>query len=97
MRWGRDRCRRSTTSRSCPVTKFAATPESTAEIPGLLDEALTAALRPHSGPAFVDFPLDVVFSEAAEEDETATLPDPAAGEVPDVAAAAALQREAERR
>ena len=79
-----------------PVTKFAATPESTAEIPGLIDEALTAALRPHSGPAFVDFPLDVVFSEAAEEGGPATLPDPAGGDVPDVARAAALLRDAER-
>src|SRR6478672_11490439 len=71
-----------------PVTKFAATPEATVEIPGLIDEALTAALRPHSGPAFVDFPLDVVFSEAAEEGAPATLPDPAGG--------AALLRDAER-
>src|SRR4051794_19450614 len=30
-----------------PVTKFAATPESTAEIPALLDEAFAAALTPH--------------------------------------------------
>src|ERR687887_1310248 len=37
-----------------PVTKFAATADSTAEIPGLVDEALATALRPHSGPAFVD-------------------------------------------
>src|SRR6476620_9353284 len=79
-----------------PVTKFAATPEATVEIPGLIDEALTAALRPHSGPAFVDFPLDVVFSEAAEEGSPATLPDPAGGEVPDVARVAALLRAAER-
>src|SRR4051794_40700851 len=42
-----------------PVTKFAATAESTAEIPGLVDEALAAALRPHSGPTFLDFPLDL--------------------------------------
>ena len=40
--------------------------ESTAEIPGLVDEALAAALTPHSGPTFVDFPLDHVFSEADE-------------------------------
>ena len=39
-----------------PLTKFAATPETTAEIPALVDEALTAAVTPHSGPAFVDFP-----------------------------------------
>src|SRR5690349_18354694 len=46
-----------------PVTKFAATPESTAEIPGLVDEAFAAATTPHTGPAFVDFPLDYVFME----------------------------------
>ena len=33
-----------------PLTKFAATPETTAEIPALVDEALTAAVTPHSGP-----------------------------------------------
>src|SRR4051812_18976814 len=49
-----------------PVTKFAATPESTAEIPGLVDDALAVAVAPHSGPTFVDFPLDYVFMEAAE-------------------------------
>src|SRR5881398_513650 len=31
-----------------PLTKLAATPETTAEIPDLVDEALAAALRPHS-------------------------------------------------
>src|SRR5215208_3236116 len=35
-----------------PLVKFAATPGSTAEIPSLLEEAFTAALRPHTGPAF---------------------------------------------
>ena len=49
-----------------PVTKYAATPESTAEIPGLVDEAFAAALAPHTGPAFVDFPLDYVFMEGDE-------------------------------
>src|SRR3954454_20205087 len=43
-----------------PVTKFAATPGSTAEIPALVDEAFRTALEPHSGPTFVDFPLDYV-------------------------------------
>ena len=79
-----------------PLTKLAATPETTAEIPGLIDEALVAAVTPHSGPAFVDFPLDVVFSEAPESDEGLSLPDAAAGPVPDVARAAALLRDAER-
>ena len=49
-----------------PVVKMAATAGSTAEIPGLLDEAWDAARRPHTGPAFVDFPMDHVFSEAEE-------------------------------
>ena len=49
-----------------PLAKLAATPESTAEIPGLVDEAFTSALALHGGPAFVDFPLDYVFMEAAE-------------------------------
>ncbi len=47
-----------------PLTRSAATAGSTAEIPGLVDGALAAALGPPSGPAFVDFPLDVVFMEA---------------------------------
>jgi acetolactate synthase-1/2/3 large subunit len=79
-----------------PLTKFAATPETTAEIPALVDEALTAAVTPHSGPAFVDFPMDVVFSEAPEPEEPDPLPDAAGGPVPDVARAAALLRDAER-
>ena len=49
-----------------PLTKLAATPESAAEIPGLVDEAFTIAVEPHGGPTFVDFPMDYVFMEAAE-------------------------------
>src|ERR1700704_3093722 len=49
-----------------PLAKLAATPESTAEIPGLVDDAFAAALAPHGGPAFLDFPMDYVFMEAAE-------------------------------
>ena len=51
-----------------PLSKLAATPGSTEEIPGLLDDAFAAACAPHGGPAFVDFPMDYVFSEAAEGD-----------------------------
>jgi acetolactate synthase-1/2/3 large subunit len=49
-----------------PLTKLAATASSTEEIPGLVDDAFAAAGAPHGGPAFVDFPLDYVFMEAAE-------------------------------
>lgn len=54
-----------------PLTKLAATPESTAEIPGLVQEAFATAITPHGGPTFVDFPLDYVFMEAAEPEELA--------------------------
>jgi acetolactate synthase I/II/III large subunit len=59
-----------------PVTKFAATADSTAEIPGLVDDALATALRPHSGPTFVDLPLDFVFMEAEEPEAGPALPEP---------------------
>jgi acetolactate synthase I/II/III large subunit len=49
-----------------PLSKLAATPESTEEIPGLVDDAFAAAVAPHGGPTFVDFPLDYVFMEAEE-------------------------------
>src|ERR671914_22031 len=48
-----------------PLTKLARTAQSTQEIPALVDEALAATLRPPTGPAFLDFPLDHVFTEAA--------------------------------
>src|SRR5215210_2758497 len=57
-----------------PLTKMAVTAQATADIPGLIDDALATALRPHSGPAFVDLPLDVVFSEAPEPEAGAPLP-----------------------
>jgi len=62
-----------------PVTKLAATPGSTAEIPGLVDAAFAAALAPHSGPAFVDFPLDYVFMEG--EDPGGEVREPVEAEV----------------
>src|SRR5204862_6530242 len=52
-----------------PVTKQAATANSPDEIPGLVDAALRTAMAAPTGPAFVDFPLDHVFSEGALPDE----------------------------
>jgi acetolactate synthase-1/2/3 large subunit len=49
-----------------PVSKLAATAAATAEIPGLIDDAWSIMQRDHPGPAFLDFPLDVVFMEAEE-------------------------------
>ena len=80
-----------------PVTKFAATPESTAEIPGLVDDAFAAALAPHSGPAFVDFPLDYVFMEGDDAGVEPVAPAAVAAVDGDALdRAAALLRGAER-
>jgi acetolactate synthase I/II/III large subunit len=82
-----------------PLTKLAATPESTAEIPGLVDDAFTATLAPHGGPAFVDFPLDYVFMEASEPEGVLDGPPPRAEHGADAGSierAAELLRDAER-
>jgi acetolactate synthase I/II/III large subunit len=50
-----------------PLTKLAATPGSTDEIQALVNDAFAAACAPHGGAAFVDFPMDYVFQEAAEQ------------------------------
>src|SRR3954468_160597 len=60
-----------------PVTKLARTATATAEIPGLIDEALQTAAAAPTGPTFVDFPLDQVFMESdVDADTPAALPDP---------------------
>lgn len=82
-----------------PLTKLAATAFETREAPDLIDEAMASALRPRSGPTFLDFPLDQVFMDAPEPEEPEPLPEPwrdlgAPEEA--VHRAAALLREAER-
>jgi acetolactate synthase-1/2/3 large subunit len=80
-----------------PLTKFADTPGSTAEIPTILDEAWAAALAPHTGPAFVDFPLDYVFMEAEEPEQAPPAPRTAGtADAKELDRAVALLREAER-
>ena len=81
-----------------PLTRFSATAADAAEIPELIDEALGMALQAPGGPTFVDFPLDVVFSEAPDPGPAPPLPDPA-GEpaaADGIDRAAALLAEAER-
>src|SRR5512133_3048304 len=41
-----------------PVTKLAHTAGATADIAGMVDDALAASLDAPSGPTFIDFPLD---------------------------------------
>ncbi len=59
-----------------PLVKLAATAQDTAEIPALVDEAMGIAVTPHSGPVFLDFPMDYVFGEADEPEPGAPLPEP---------------------
>jgi acetolactate synthase-1/2/3 large subunit len=53
------------------ITKLAETVFEPAKIAERTDEALWVAGRPHRGPAFLDFPMDVLFSRAEVE-----IPDP---------------------
>jgi acetolactate synthase-1/2/3 large subunit len=80
-----------------PLVKLAATAGATAEIPGLIDDAWDVMRRDHPGPAFLDFPLDVVFMEAEDAPPPENRP-PAWGAADGAAVerAAALLRDAER-
>jgi acetolactate synthase-1/2/3 large subunit len=81
-----------------PLARLAKTAESTAAIPGLMDEALAAAAGPPGGPAFLDFPLDHVFMESdVDADGPASVIDPLLVPAAEgVEAAAELLRGAER-
>ena len=57
-----------------PVTKHAATVFDTDEICAAVGAALTTALTAHRGPAFLDFPLDVVFSTGSAELPSTSVP-----------------------
>ncbi|HEY2771499.1 MAG TPA: acetolactate synthase [Solirubrobacteraceae bacterium] len=83
-----------------PLVKLAATSSDLMEIPGLVDDAFMAALTPHFGPTFVDFPLDHAFRTlTADEDDFAAAPVAPHVHVADPRAldrAVALLRDAER-
>jgi thiamine pyrophosphate-dependent acetolactate synthase large subunit-like protein len=82
-----------------PLVKLAATAQETAEIPALVDEAMRTAITPHSGPVFLDFPLDYVFGEAGDPEPAAPLAEPWRGPAADgreVERVAASLRDAER-
>ena len=81
-----------------PLVKSAATVQSTEEIPELLDDAFAVATTPHTGPVFLDFPLDYVFMEAEERERPEAPGVPRADEADggQLERAAALLRDAER-
>jgi acetolactate synthase-1/2/3 large subunit len=57
-----------------PVTKHAATVMATEDIPAAINTALTAAMTTHRGPAFLDLPLEVIFSTADVAIPAAEIP-----------------------
>jgi acetolactate synthase I/II/III large subunit len=79
-----------------PLVKSARTASSPQDGAALVDEAIRISLEPPTGPAFVDFPLDHVFSEGEAPAEAAPLPDPLTMPAADVSRAAELLRTAER-
>ncbi len=78
------------------VTKYAATVGDTASIPAEVARALTAALTPHRGPAFLDLPLEVLFSSDDGAAPVAADVPPVEADPDDVARAAGLIARAER-
>jgi acetolactate synthase-1/2/3 large subunit len=79
-----------------PLCKSAATAGSAGEIPELVEQAIFTALAPHSGAAFVDFPLDHVFTEAAEGELEVPVPVPARADGAAIERAGTLLRQAQR-
>ncbi len=80
-----------------PLVKMAATAQETAQIPGLVEQALDVAMTHPFGPTFLDFPVDVTFMESGEAEIAVGQADLAA--VADDGAllhAARLLRDAER-
>src|SRR6202041_212908 len=58
-----------------PLTRFAATAPSAEAVSGLIDEALQATVGAPSGVAFIDFPMDHVFSVASDDGPPGALTD----------------------
>jgi acetolactate synthase-1/2/3 large subunit len=77
-----------------PLVKSARTADSPAGGAALVDEAMALALEPPTGPTFIDFPLDHVFSEGPASADEPARPKPLAAA--DVEQAAELLRGAER-
>ena len=78
------------------ITKHAATVQAAGDIQRDVARAATAALSDHRGPAFLDFPIDVIFAEAGSSVQPQVRPGRPAPDPSDVDRAAAILAEAER-
>jgi acetolactate synthase-1/2/3 large subunit len=74
-----------------PLTRFAATAPSAEAVCGLIDQALRATVGAPSGVAFIDFPMDHIFSVATDDGRPGALTDLP---VPPLADGTALDRAA---
>ena len=82
-----------------PLARFAATAQSADEMSRLVDDALRATVAAPSGVAFVDFPMDHVFSHVEDDDRPGTftdLPAPPASDGDALDRAASLLAAAQR-
>jgi acetolactate synthase I/II/III large subunit len=66
-----------------PLARFAATAPSADAVARLVDDALRATVAAPSGVAFVDFPMDHVFSQSQDDDRPGALADLTASPAPD--------------
>lgn len=68
-----------------PLTRYAATAPAAEEVATMVDDALSAAVSAPSGPAFIDFPMDVVFGAAPDPGGPGalTVPRPAVAAEPE--------------
>ncbi|MCV7259032.1 acetolactate synthase [Mycobacterium shimoidei] len=66
-----------------PLTRFAATAQSADAVCELVDTALRATVGAPSGVAFVDFPMDHVFSQSADDPRPGALTDLPPAPAPD--------------
>ena len=78
------------------ITKAASTVCAVGDIGRSVTEAIACALRPHRGPVFVDFPLDIIYGPGTAEPCIAPGPTRVEPDPEDVARSAALLAHAER-
>lgn len=79
-----------------PVTKRSVTAHRTADVAGVLDDALRIADASHRGPVFVDVPMDELFSRAEVDIPAAAARELIVPDPDDLAAVAALLATANR-
>ncbi|MEA3056714.1 MAG: hypothetical protein QOD30_2146, partial [Actinomycetota bacterium] len=79
-----------------PLVKQASTVHSADAIYGDVNDAVTIATRPHRGPVFLDFPIDVVFAHGKTDSIPFTVSQPDIADQADINRAAEIIATAER-